>query len=163
MELTERKKADRLAMAAALEKLILAHGATFERLEPAPLSPRAIWLQVRAPRGLCVTVDLDGDSCQPDVHVLSWHIAQDSDARLSDRLALMGSINTHHWSKATMIAEGFESLCRALEFGLEAARDGSAFSPEREAAAIAKNGTAAERQARFDAWRDEVLARPATA
>lgn len=149
--LTEKRKADRLTMAAKLETLITECGATFERIEPAPLSPRAIWLEVKAARGLCVTVDLDGDSWQPDIHVLSWHMDFETDACLSDRFGRLGSLNQHHWRKATYCAEGFESLCAALRYGLTLARDGTAFDPEREAAAIAADGTWQARKAAFDA------------
>jgi hypothetical protein len=166
-EFTERRKADRIKMAAELEKLITECGASFVREDPpysegdGPISKayaQCIRLNVTAARGLLVTVDLDGKSSQPDVHVLSWHIAHDSDARLAD---VFGDINRFHFCKASYVSEGFEALCDDLRDGLEMAADGTAFDAEREAACIAKDGTAAERSARFRLMRDRDAKREA--
>lgn len=129
--LTERKKADRLKMATDLEKLISKCGATFTREDGKPGSfwpgPREILFKISAAQGLELHLDLDGDSPQPDVHVLSWCVHHSSDAKLSDKFGKFGPLNNYHYRKATYIAEGFDALCLALEYGLESARDGSAF------------------------------------
>ena len=145
--LTERRKADRAEMASRLEDLIIHCGAKVTREE---MGPREIWLNVEAPRGLRLTLDLDGDSVQPDVHVLSWHMALDSDACLSDRF--YGSLNNYHFRKATTIAHGFDELCNAIETCLCDAADGTAFDADREARHIAEHGTAAERKAKWDEY-----------
>lgn len=124
MPLTERRKADREEMAKRLIPIIVATGATVERDDDPPLSPRAIWLKIKAARGLCLTIDLDGNSPQPGTHVLSWHGVDDGQ-KLSPGFA--PSVNSCHWHKATDIAEGFEELCNVVRRRLEAAADGSAF------------------------------------
>ncbi|TPI86406.1 hypothetical protein [Mesorhizobium sp. B2-8-9] len=159
--LTEKRKADRLQMAAEMEKLIVANGATFERVEGGTLfpGPRAIHLNIKAARGLQLLIDLDGDSVQPDIHVLSWHFSGDTDACFADAFSgRFGTLNNYHWRKATYIAEGFQALCLAVEYGLTLARDGRAFDAAREAVHIAENGTAAERKKRWDIWREEFRA-----
>lgn len=156
--LTERRKADRSKMADALASLARAQGATVA-VEPegsCAYRPHRIVVRVEAARGLRVAIDFDGKSCQPDVHVMSWNFDLSSDARLSDRFARLGSINEYHHRKATYVAHGFEALCFALEFGLTLARDGTAFDVDREAAAIAKDGTAAEQNARWQPYFDSV-------
>lgn len=160
MELTEKRAADRIKMAAILQDLIIDCGATYARRDGVAggyPGPRVIRLEVRAPRGLCVAVDLDGESCQPDVHVLSWHMSSDTDARLSDSFG--GNVNRCHFRKATYIAHGFEDLCDQLREGLEKAASGRAFDAQREADCIAKDGTAAERAARWNKWREEEAAK----
>lgn len=154
--LTERKKADRAQMATAVAMLAATHGATVE-IEPEGVNsihPRAVVVNIRAPRGLLVSIDFDGQSCQPDVHVVSWHMATDVDTCLADAFVPCGGVNSYHHRKATDVAEGFEALCATLDKRLAMAADGSAFDDARMAAAIARAGeTAAERCARYDAWR----------
>lgn len=125
--LSVKRTADRTRMALHAQELILACGATFERSEGGDYpGPRCVQLKVRAPGGLCVTVEFDGDSCQPDVYVLSWHIDIGSDAQLSNAV-FGGAVNPHHLRKATYIASGFEDLCAKLKSGLQKAADGSAY------------------------------------
>lgn len=155
--LSETRAADRKKMADILEKLITELGAAYTRIDGKKggyPDHREIQLNIRANRGLCVSVNLDGNSWQPDVYVLSWYIASDSDARLSDDFG--GDVNPHHHAKATYIARGFDDLCIQLGIGLTKAATGSAFDLEREAFHIKKNGeTAAERQARYAEMKEE--------
>lgn len=160
MALTERRKADRLKMADEIESIVRECGATCVRSDPAPLSPRGIWLEIEGAGGLCVTVDLDGESVQPDIHVVAWHVSGDSDSCLA---ASFGDVNPHHFRKATHVAYGFEALRQEVRRGLMAARDGSAFDAERQARHIAENGTAVERAARFAEWRKELEAQRVSA
>jgi len=156
--LTEKLKADRKVMALKIKALAESLGATADIEWEEPTSTfrkRRTIVHIKAARGLRLNVDLDGDSCQPDVHVLSWHIDLDTDARLADSF---GNINRHHFRKATYYGDGFEGLFGLegmVELGLCKARDGDAFSAEREAAKIAVEGTAAERNARWAVWREE--------
>jgi len=158
MALSEKLKADRKVMALKLKALAEFLGATAEIQWEDPASTyykRRTIVHIKAARGLLLNVDLNGDSCQPDVHVLSWHIDLDSDARLADSF---GNINQFHFRKATYFGEGFEGLWGIegqVELGLCKARDGDAFSAEREAAKIEVEGTAAERNARWAEWREE--------
>lgn len=154
MPLTERRKADRAKMAQEIADLAPTMGANAV-INPegySAVAPRRVTVAIRAARGLRVDIDFDGETSIPDRHIVSWCIATDSDARLSDKFARYGSINPYHFGKATCFADGFDALCLAVEYGLECARDGSAFDAEREAAAIAKDGTAAEREARWAAY-----------
>ena len=155
MAYTERRKADRLAMASAVHALALEYGceAAIEDKPYGDLSPQESCVRIRANRGLCLTVDFDGRSPQPDVHVLSWHMATDTDARLAD--AFCPSLNTSHYCKATDVAYGFDHLLATLRKRLALAQSGEAFSAEREAASILKDGTGAEREARWAKWRAE--------
>lgn len=156
-QLTERRKADRAKMADMVHALALEMGAaaTIEHQPFGEIHPHMIAVQIRTDRGLCLTVDFDGESCQPDVHVLSWHTALDVDTCLADAF---GSVNQSHYSKATDVAHGLDSLLAVLRQKLAMCADGSAYSAEREAASIAKNGTAAERAAQAAAWRAEMAA-----
>lgn len=148
--LTERRKTDRAKIAEAVRALAVELGCTAE-IDAAPfggMSPRMVMVRIRTDRGLQLHVDLDGDSIQPDVHVLSWHMASDVDTRLADAF---GDINPFHHSKATDVARGTAALLATIRRRLEQCADGSAYSAEREAAAIAKHGSAAARSAAIKA------------
>lgn len=121
--LSERRAADRETMAKAIEKLVVECGATVTRV---PMHAHELWLSVVAPGGLRVTIDFDGKSPQPDVHVLSWNMDYDSPNRLCPG-TFGGGVNPHHGHKATYVAEGFEDLCTQLKAGLLMARDGTAY------------------------------------
>lgn len=147
--LSERRKADRAEMAKGLVAVAIAAGAAAEIEE---MGPGEVWIQIAAARGLRLTIILDRESPQPDVHVLSWFMASDVDTRFADAFTRAGrvSLNTVHFSKATDVAHGYQDLCIALRDGLDLARSGQAFDAAREATAIAANGTtAAERIAAF--------------
>lgn len=123
--LLETRAADREAMAKQLQLLIGECGATYER----EAAQRAIFLHISAPGGLCLTMDLDGDSPQPNVYLLSWHMSHTSERRLNDA-TFGGNVNPHHRRKATYLAHGFEDLKVQLSRGLKMAADGSAYLPE---------------------------------
>ena len=116
--LTESRKADRATMSAEIERIAVEHGASFERIE----TGREIMIDICGARGLCLSMDLDGDSRQPDTHVLAWYVRNDE--RLSDRL---GPVNPYHRRKATVVAYGWDALRSAIVTGLSMATDGSAF------------------------------------
>lgn len=125
--LSEKRAGDRVKMANAIAELVVGCGATFER-EDHP-DRREIWLKVTAPGGLQVTVDFDGNSIQPNVHVLSWHMHYESKKLLNDA-TFGGNVNPHHKQKATYVAYGFDDLCHQLSLGLIKAKNGSAYLPE---------------------------------
>lgn len=163
MTLTETRKPDRAKMAKLLVAAVLGAGAVKAEIKPESGDPtdyydgRRTTVSIEAERGLHLGVDFNGRTpqSQPDIHVLSWHIrSTDSDARLADVFGY-DAVNPHHFLKATQVAHGFEQLCEMVVRGVTMARDGSAFSPEREAAMIAKHGTAAERSAQWAQWRAE--------
>jgi len=153
MQLQERRKADRAKMAEAVRALEC--GATAEIEYCRYGEQRRVDVHIRADRGLQLSLDFNGESTQPDIYVLSWHMALDSDARLADDFCGIERLNTSHWRKATDVAYGLDLLLEVLRKRLECVRDGRAFSAEREAASIAKNGTAAEQEAQWAKWREE--------
>ncbi len=127
--LSERRKADRERMAADVAALARELGARVEISNPAPLSPRGIWVEIEAPGGLSVTVDFDGQSCQPDVHVVSWHMRP---VRNKARLASCfpgGDVNPFHRQKASYIARGFDELAAHLREVLSMALAGTIYMP----------------------------------
>lgn len=126
--LTERRYPDRVKMAELLEEIARKHGATTER-HINVWSDRCISVCIKAPGGLRVSVDLDGASTQPDVHVIPWNIALTSDATLEPSF---GSVNPHHFQKATHVAYGWEALAAEIERGLVAAADGSAYAKQED-------------------------------
>jgi hypothetical protein len=131
--LTERRKADRNLMANLLAALVRQCGAECERIdgdEGSYPGPNAIALDVRAARGLCVTVSLRGRSPHehPDTFLLSWNVRYPATARLNEA-TFGGNVNPYHKQKASYVAHGFDDLCRQLSRGLRMAADGSAFLP----------------------------------
>ena len=136
-------------MAEGLVSLARQAGASAEIIE---MTPTLVWVAIQAARGLELTVELDGQSVQPHVHVLSWSMASNVDTRFADAFTRAGrlSLNTVHFSKATDIAHGYADLCETLRASLELAASGQAFDDEREARFVAKNGeTAAQRISRL--------------
>jgi len=126
--LTERRKADREEMARQIRALCVELGA---ECDETPL-PRGVALEIEAPGGLCVHLLLEGDSCQPDVHVIPWHTR--GAARL---VPALGEVNPYHFGKATHIAHGWPALLANLRRGLTMARDGSAYQAPQPADAPA--------------------------
>jgi hypothetical protein len=124
--LREQNAAHRAEMARLIEALALETGATAERCRSSVLCPQETALYLRAARGLCVRVEFDGQSVQPDVYVLSWHTTRDSDAELN-QATFGGSVNRYHRQKATYVAHGFDELRAHLRSGLELAASGRAF------------------------------------
>lgn len=126
--LTEKRAADRKCMADTLQKLVLSLGGNVERTQ---ITPRCEMLDITGAQGLSAYIDFDGDSSQPDVHVIGWCVRHPSDAKLAPSF---GDVNPHHHRKATHVAYGFEALRQEIERGLTAAKDGSAFQKPAEAA-----------------------------
>lgn len=127
MSLTVLRKADREKMAEKIIALAEKHGATVaEQLD----HDREILICLETRRGLCVSFDFDGNSAQPDVFFLHWHMRPDSDARL--KLDFAGSVNKYHRRKATDILGSFEAMCSTLLTRLWAIAADSAFDMVEE-------------------------------
>lgn len=119
-ELTERRKADREEMARQIRALCAELGAEVDETA----LPRGVALEIETPGGLCTHLMIEGDSCQPDVHVIPWF------TRGGARLApAFGEVNPHHFGKATHVAYGSTALLAELRRGLTMARDDSAYQP----------------------------------
>jgi len=160
--LTERRKADRKKMATDLFETVVAYPLkeitlTEEGRDEA--YPRAWILAIKTHNGLACRFEFDGESCQPDVFVNAWHMVLDTDARLSDRFP--GSVNQAHFRKSTTVCDGFSALKSHVVAVLEGDKAGWIYDSEREAAAVAKDGSWQERKARFDAWSEERAAQRA--
>jgi hypothetical protein len=126
-ELSERRAKDRQQMAAAVVELARRYDCEIERREGnAWPGPRCIQVALTAPGGLQVTAEFDGASCQPDVHVLSWHMSLDSEAKLNPA-TFGGDVNPHHFRKATYVGYGFAQMMSELERGLRMCHQGTAY------------------------------------
>ncbi|MDW9491723.1 hypothetical protein [Sinorhizobium meliloti] len=151
-KLSETRKADRAKIAELVSALCsefrIDHSWTREGFDEA--YPKAHVITIMAPRGLCVRIELDGESCQPNVHVLPWHVSHAVDTCLADAF---GDINKYHFRKLTDVAYGTDGLLRHLRQKFELIKSGAAFSEEREQAHITESGTAAERMARWEEYR----------
>lgn len=124
--LTERKKADRIRMGEILHSLAVTHGATCEVEEFGEGRQHSVRLHIVAPGGLQCRLSFEGDSTQPDVHVIGWC---SWDRRLA--LDFGPSVNPHHGAKSTHVAAGFPALLADIGRGLARAADGSAYvTPE---------------------------------
>jgi len=80
---------------------------------------------IRAPRGLCLNVGIDGSSELGNTHVLSWFIPHNFDTRLAVTFA--PSVNEFHFHKATDVAYDFKELLAIVALRLNSAANGSAF------------------------------------
>ena len=125
MTYTETRKNDRAEMVRQLVELVQSKDVECEVESPSIWGPRAAQVKIKAPRGLLLSVDFDGDSNQPDTHVLSWHIKHGGTARLQTTFA--PSVNTCHFRKATDIAHGFDELLPIIARRLDSAISGEAF------------------------------------
>lgn len=128
--LTEKRKADREEMAARIIKLAHECGALAEYSDP--LGPREIRIEIEAPGGLCLGVDFDGGSTQPDTYVLSWHMGAGEGLRIKLGSFGPGSVNEYHQRKATQIARGFDELRIVLANSLKRCASGEIY--ERDTA-----------------------------
>lgn len=126
-ELSERRKADREAMARTVEALAVKHGCTCTRRELPWLNRHAIGLELSLRGGLHLNLDFDGKSCQPNVHVLPWHMRGDVQHYLNPSV-FDWNVNPHHGHKATLVRQGSAALFDHLERVMAAAADGSAFT-----------------------------------
>lgn len=121
MALTETRKADRARMVAALRTLAAECGA---EMTADPMGPREVSVYLHAPGGLSAWISIDGDSPQPDVLIVAWHMRGDPDAKLKRSF---GEVNPYHQRKATHVAYGFDALVTELRRGLTLAASGEAY------------------------------------
>lgn len=124
--LTEKRKADREAMAIEIASLWGGEGFKATIIPSMNVYPgkRCIMVDLEGPHGLRVSPRFNGDSWQPDTFVLSWHMSTNATAKLA---GIFDSVNPIHRHKATDIAEGFEDLKRLLTIRRAQLQDGSAF------------------------------------
>lgn len=140
--LTEGRKADRAEMAKRTQELVHRLGCTStckHGTEGGYPAMHCIQVRVEAPRGLCVMLEFDKNSWQPDVHVMSWHIpSMTSKSTLNPAAFGHASVNPYHFQKATSVAYGFDAMYEELERVLSLAVSGEAFrEPAEQAQAVA--------------------------
>ncbi len=132
----ETKKADRVKMADEVQALATRYGFPVKRIEPAEGWPgrRCIRLEIETLRGLCVSVDFDGNSSQPDVYVIPWYISGHKDTKISHLFGYVagGSVNSYHCGKCTAVQRGWDALIDSLESCFEEIQDGIAFQDAKD-------------------------------
>ena len=130
--LSETRATDRMAMSLGVVALAVKHGAVahLEKPEPGASDYR---VDIKAARGLRVTVEFERRSVQPNIYVLGWNVHYGSGARLADVFA-PGHVNPYHRQKATSVAFGFDQLCAELVRCLTLARTGAAFESSTQGA-----------------------------
>jgi hypothetical protein len=130
MTLTERRKADRVAMAAQVAALATAHGFAAEvHPEPTFMGERCSGVWVDFPHDLSVHVWFDGESPHRpdwDTYVLSWYTGGEDGWRLAPHA--FADVNPYNGCKATDVARGFDNLLYVLGRRFAAIADGSAFT-----------------------------------
>jgi hypothetical protein len=134
--LSEMRKGDREKMAAAFIALAAEFGLVVERRDNPEY--REIQLDFRTARGLGVTVEFAGTSCQPDMLCLPWNVHAAS-GRATAQPALSGafgleqgaSVNPAHFRKCTAFGNGFTDFMGKVRRALEMDRDGTAYSRTR--------------------------------
>lgn len=122
--LTERRKGDRIKMAAAIETLSAEFGADVKRSE----RDREIRLDICS-GDATVGIEFDGDTSNPDVFCMPWCVDYRSEARFSALFgrAVGGGVNEAHGRKAMAFARGFDCLVDRLRLALQCIADGQAF------------------------------------
>lgn len=122
MALSETRKADRQIMADRLVTAMLAAGAVEALAAPHTYEPNRIDVDIKAPGGATITVDFDGKSCQPNVHVATWQ------ARGMLFLSpLLGDVNPYHFHKLSVVGYGLEDMISKLSRHLARFADGSGY------------------------------------
>lgn len=123
-KLTERRAADRKAMADAIAALAEERGWKCE-VEALNLDASVV---LDGPRGLGCSLLFEHGSFMPDEFVIAWNI-REGDARLSDAFGYVqgAKVNEFHRRKCTTVAHGFDHLRQLIASGMDCAGDGSAF------------------------------------
>lgn len=121
-KLTERRKADRAKMAAMIIAAMESAGAQAAIDETWDHDPRELMIRITAPGGAYISVLLDGGSCQPDCHVVTWNTP-----RAVFINPAMGDINPHHYGKATRVEYGVERLIARLSNDVERFASGDGY------------------------------------
>lgn len=123
-QLTERRAADRRAMATQLHQLATDRNAQVTLRQ----EDREIKVTIETPQGAAVTFTLDGRASQPDLFVLSWYFNLNANRRFSPDHFGSSRVNQFHGRKATDVAQGFIELCSLLDRRLAAAQSGEMFT-----------------------------------
>jgi hypothetical protein len=123
------RKADREAMAKAIEVLAVELGVECKRDE-IMTQGREIHLRLKLPGGLECGLELDGDSGQNQegTFCMPWCV-WGSDAQLSEAFgaAMRSSVNPYHRRKCTAFAYGWDDFLAKLRVGITMTTNGEAY------------------------------------
>lgn len=152
MKLTERRKADREKMAALLIAAIIEAGgeAAIDDTWPDDRG-RELMVRIAAPGGAYVSVLFYGATSQPDCHVATWNTP-----RAVFINPAMGSVNPHHYGKATRVEYGIERLAAKLARDVELFANGAGYLDHDDLRIVAMAESYAAR-----GWPDPRIAEPA--
>lgn len=144
--LTERRGPDRHEIVRRVCVLCEHHGVGHRVEEDYLGNKRSIAVHIVGADGLGLTFDVDGTTCQPDTHVLSWHFSFDlpreDRERFRNRVILPGFAqdrNSFHKRKATDICCGTRQLLELLDDRLSKMAGGLA-TAEKEVEPSKSNG-----------------------
>lgn len=129
--LSETRKADRIIMADQLATAMVASGATAS-VAPCDYAPQRIDIHITAPGGATIHVDLDGESCQPNVHVATWNTRG-----MLFLSPILGDVNPCHYGKLNVVGYGLDDLITQLERHIAQFADGSGYLPHDDRRVIA--------------------------
>lgn len=127
--LSVKRKSDREHMLNQLIEVALTFSCDVDISRNKQDRTERVTLNVTSPQGLCVMICLDGgDLSGGNVFLAHWHMELNCDKQLNPHL-FGGSVNPHHFRKATYLAKGFEALRLGVVKGLTLAANGNAFKP----------------------------------
>lgn len=124
-QLTERRAADRKAMADSLQQLAESMGATVTR--PEPFRPGQVRIEIEAPGGAYLPLSFE-DGRWSDCYVPTWNVRAESLYAFS---GAMPDVNPHHFRKASRFADSFDDLREGIARDLETLLSGRGYSAER--------------------------------
>ena len=125
--LTERRAADRAAMADDLQQLAESMGA--KAIRPEPYAPRQVRLEIEVPGGAYLPLCFEGDNGRySDMHVPTWNVRTSSLYAFADA---MGDVNPYHFAKASRGADGYDALRAVVARDLAILLSGRGYSAER--------------------------------
>lgn len=124
-KMSERRAKDRAQMLDIVERLCVHHGVPYSPISY-PKS-REVGFDINGETGLSVRVAFDGESWQPNVYVLSWHMRTSSKEIIRlDFPNRHEDVNPYHRRKATDVCCGFYDLIVTLSVRLKRIADGTA-------------------------------------
>lgn len=129
--LSEKRHVDRMEMLQALNELCSQYGIAASLTLNFHGNKRAVAITIEGPHKLTATIDFSGDSGQPDVYVINWHINDLSrEKRMIIHPMFCASINQFHRRKATDVCRGFPELYGTIESRLKKMVTGLATMPD---------------------------------
>jgi hypothetical protein len=129
--LSETRKGDRKKMAQIVVDLCKKYELEHSVEDPWNEQPLCIHVNFHSRNGLALHMEFEGDSCQPNVFVLSWHMefsAHDNGLIISPEFCY--DRNTCHFRKATDICYGMDHLVHVLNKRMAMMQAGTDMIPD---------------------------------